>query len=880
MRYFCTYFDAKYLTRGLALHQSLTAHAGEFELVVLCMDQEAEAGLKQKALSGVRLVPVAELIRSYPALATAQTDRTPQEFQLTCKSWLLRHLLPQIPAGHLLTYLDAGLYFFSSLQPLYDEIGAASIAITPHRFPASLSHLERTGKFNPGWISLRHDATGEACAADWAAKCADWCFFLVEPTRYAEQKYLEAWPAQFPGVHQISHPGANVAPWNVADAVITGSPSGPRVNRQPLIFYHFHSLQHLVRQLYDPGLQRFSVAPTTALRELVYQPYLRVLGDSAGPETPDIVPPARTDDPRSGLALAQLAEQLRATQQLAAAHQLALEKNRAASRQALAESRDAMAGTQLYLKDVEADRAAQRLSLLKVNQELKKAYFDLEGNVTYIKGLLADTALQNAGKDAQIAGLNAELNRRSVAATQVEQENLRLVIEPYSRKIRRLLVAKFHPRLLPEILWLSLFGTAVEVLDCPPEYSAAAHGSVGFHPESLLEWLGQLDSLFNERAYQLANPDVVTAIAQHAVVSGWDHYLRFGQREGRSHGMPAYSSGLAEFDAVAFDGSDAASLAPFLAGRLQPHHQLFISGFTPPTDWLPLDEGRTYLLGHTVYCPRPPATWLGPRQPTNGLTRTLPPVTAEEIYPEKPAQRADWPRISVITVSHNQGAGLGETLRSVLDQNYPNLEYIVIDGDSTDGLAEIIQPHAHRLVWRTGETVTSQAQGLNRGLALATGRILTWLNRGDRLAPGSLFTVGQTFLLHAADVVAGRCALTRDLTPAAHQLHRNHFPLDRIQPLAVEELLELDRGWLQRRFFQQPEVFFTRDIFERAGGRLREDLGSSMDYDLWVRLAKAGARLFALPEILAIASERPPPGDHPQQVSELRAVSAFHRPAV
>ena len=877
MRYFCTSSDTGRLTRSLALYQSLTAQAGEFELTVLCLDREAETALRKMALPRVHLLPGEELTGQFPALAAAQSDRTPREFQATCTPWLLRHLLPRIPVGQLLTYLDAGIYFFGSPQPLYDEIGAASVAIIPQRYPASLAHWEAHGKFSSAWISLRHDATGLACATDWSDRCAAWCFTLVEPTRYAEQKYLEAWPAQFPGTVVISHPGANVAPWNVADATITGSPAGPLLNRQPLVFYHFHSLHHLVHQLYDPGLHRFSVTPTAALRELVYQPYLRALAGSATTEIPDIVPPARADDPRSGLALASLLEQWRVTEQQAAAGRLAHEKNRAASQQALADCRGAMARTELYLKDVEADRAAQRLLLMQLKQELKKTHFDLAGNETYIKGLLAETAALNAEKDAQIASMTAEMDRRSVAAAQVEQEDLRLVLEPYSRKIRRLLVAKFHPRLLPEILWLALFGTAVEVLGSPPEYAAAAHGTVGFHRESLLEWLGQLDSLFNERAYQRANPDVVTAIAQGAVASGWDHYLRFGQREGRSTGMPAYSSGLAEFDAVAFDGSDAASLAPFLAGRLQPHHQLFISGFTPPTDWLPLDEGRTYLLGHTVYCPRPPAAWLGPCQPANGRIRALPPVAAEDIYPEKPAQRADWPRISVVTVSHNQGAGLLETLHSVLDQNYPNLEYIVIDGGSTDGSAKIIQPLADRLVWRTGETVTSQVQGLNRGLALATGRILTWLDSGDRLAPGSLFTVGQTFLLHAADVVAGRCAITRDAAPAAHQLHRNHFPLDRIQPLAAEEWLDLDHGWLQRRFFQQPEVFFTRDIFERAGGRLREDLGSSVDYDLWVRLAKAGARLFALPEILAIARERPAPADQPSQVIELRAVSASHK---
>ncbi len=870
MRYFCTSLDQHDVAAGLALHRSLSAQAGEFQLTVLCMDAAVEAALRAKALPKVRLLPVAELVKAHPALERAKADRSEGEFQLTTVPWLFRHLLPQLPANDLLMFVAGDLYFFSSLQPIYDEIGKASIAVTPFRYAPAHAALERFGKFNNGWLALRHDATGLACAADWADKCAAWCFAQVEPTRYTNQKYLDAWPAQFPGVVSLKHPGVNLAPWNVGETTITASPSGPRVNQQPVVCYHFHHLRHLARSLYDPGLHRFGATPSPALREQIYQPYLQALGGT-GTEKPDILPPARADDPRCGEALARLLEQLGAAQSAAEAARTEREKTAAAARQAIAESRGTLAQTELLLRDVEKDRAEQRLALLKVNQDLKQAYFDLERNVNYIKTLQAETSAQAASKDAQIANLTQELGKRSTAAAAVEQDDVRAVLEPYARKVRRLLVAKFHPRLWPEILWLSLFGTSVEVLGCPPEYSATAQGLVRFHPESLLEWLGQIDSLFDERAYRLAHPDVAAAIASGQFVSGWDHFLRFGQREGRSPGNAAYFSGLAEFDAVAFDGADAAALAPFLAGRLQPAQQLFISGFTPPTDWLPAGDGRTYLLGHTLYCERPPVTWVGPRQPALHLARHHAPLAKEDIYPEKPAQRADWPRISVVTVSHNQAAQLEETLRSVLDQNYPNLEYIVIDGGSTDGSDEIIKRHAQRLVWRVNEPVSGHAPALNRGLAQATGRILTWLDSGDQLAPGSLFTVGQTFLLHAADVVAGRCALAPDRAPH-HAVHRNHFPLDRIQPLSRDELLDLDRGWLHQPFFRQPEVFFTRDIFERAGGKLREDLRSGLDYDLWVRLAGAGARLFALPEILAIARERPAAA-----AADLRAIGAAHR---
>jgi hypothetical protein len=113
-------------------------------------------------------------------------------------------------------------------------------------------------------------------------------------------------------------------------------------------------------------------------------------------------------------------------------------------------------------------------------------------------------------------------------------------------------------------------------------------------------------------------------------------------------------------------------------------------------------------------------------------------------------------------------------------------------------------------------------------------------------------------------------------------VHRNALPLGQLGPLRLDQLLELDGCWLQGWFFHQPEVFFTREIYERAGGSLREDLYYSMDYDLWVRLARAGAKILSIPEILALfrehAQQKTGGADVPY-LPELRAVNAAHRSA-
>jgi len=209
----------------------------------------------------------------------------------------------------------------------------------------------------------------------------------------------------------------------------------------------------------------------------------------------------------------------------------------------------------------------------------------------------------------------------------------------------------------------------------------------------------------------------------------------------------------------------------------------------------------------------------------------------------------------VVTVSYNQAEYLEETIRSVLDQNYPNLEYIVVDGGSTDGSVEIIEKYADQLHWWVSEKDNGQSHALNKGFAQATGEIFTWLNSDDRLTPGSLFTVGQTALLHNTDIIVGRCARVKNHEIEHHHIHRCSFPIGQIVPLPLNQLLDLENCWQKGLFFHQPEVFFTREIFERSGGTIREDLYFSMDYDLWVRMARAQARMLPIPEILAIFRE-------------------------
>lgn len=200
-----------------------------------------------------------------------------------------------------------------------------------------------------------------------------------------------------------------------------------------------------------------------------------------------------------------------------------------------------------------------------------------------------------------------------------------------------------------------------------------------------------------------------------------------------------------------------------------------------------------------------------------------------------------WPRITVVTPSYNQGRYIEETILSVLHQGYPNLEFFVVDGGSNDRTLAIVDHYRDRIDWFVSEKDRGQADAIMKGFSRATGQILTWLNSDDMLAPGALAGAALAFEQSGADMVAGECHIFRD-----GKLVQKHLTSCPDGPLPLDELLDLDDCWMTGQFFYQPEVLFTREIWEKAGGRLDLSVYHSLDYELWVRLAEAGARLHVI----------------------------------
>jgi hypothetical protein len=282
MRYFCTYFDINYLDRGIALYQSLEQHVPEFTLFVLCMDNHVHQTLSNLDLNNITLISLAKLESADPGLLNAKANRSRIEYYFTCSPALPLYILTNFPGLDLITYLDADLFFFSSPEPLLEEMGNSSVAIIGHRFPPHLKLRERyTGVYNVGWLSFRNDSNAIECLSWWRERCLEWCCDRCEDGKYADQKYLELWRKLFKGVKVLEHKGANVGPWNVANYPVTVLSDQIYIDDQKLIFFHFHGLERLFWQVYHPNFHGFGISFSSVptVKRFVVGPYIKTLKD-------------------------------------------------------------------------------------------------------------------------------------------------------------------------------------------------------------------------------------------------------------------------------------------------------------------------------------------------------------------------------------------------------------------------------------------------------------------------------------------------------------------------------------------------------------------------------------------------------------------------
>ena len=211
------------------------------------------------------------------------------------------------------------------------------------------------------------------------------------------------------------------------------------------------------------------------------------------------------------------------------------------------------------------------------------------------------------------------------------------------------------------------------------------------------------------------------------------------------------------------------------------------------------------------------------------------------------------PKLTVITPSFNQGSFIERTIRSVVDQGYPNLEYVIVDGGSTDETVEVIRRYEDRLAWWVSEPDEGQSDAINKGLEGTSGEIVAYLNSDDYLLPGALETAVARLQGSARKWVAGAALDVQEGDPP------KRLRVWRPKPPSYCEGWPAGRHWwaLVPWHVPQPSCFWRRELFDRFGA-FRTDMHYAFDAEFMLRLAYGEEVPELLPdEFLAVRSVHP-----------------------
>jgi hypothetical protein len=190
-RLYCSYFDSSYLSRGIVFLRSLRRRDPKAHVLVPALDDLCARILRERFTGQTMVLETETLHARFPALRTVRAERSSWAYYATQKPALALFAMESKPQPETVMYLDADTWFFADPAPVFEELGRASIGLSPHRFHSAVSHLHVFGAFNAGCVYWRNDETGRRCLADWRDDCLEWCAEQAQPDgRFMNQGYL------------------------------------------------------------------------------------------------------------------------------------------------------------------------------------------------------------------------------------------------------------------------------------------------------------------------------------------------------------------------------------------------------------------------------------------------------------------------------------------------------------------------------------------------------------------------------------------------------------------------------------------------------------------------------------------------------------------
>lgn len=261
--HFVTLFDSTFLPNGLALHKSLMRTTSDFHLWVICMDETTERALTDLQLAHITLIPLTTV--ETPELLAIKDSRSIAEYCWTLTPFSVEFVFELAPEVKRVTYVDSDVWFTKSPDVILAEMGSADSLITPHAYALEGANNLKFGIYCVQFMPFTREGSSDI-RRDWQRKCLDWCYAIVEPTRFGDQKYLDGWAEQFgERVHVLTAVEKTQAPWNA----ISFDPDSA-------VLYHFHRLRLATRDRAYVGTYRLPSRTISAL----YRPYLTDIRES------------------------------------------------------------------------------------------------------------------------------------------------------------------------------------------------------------------------------------------------------------------------------------------------------------------------------------------------------------------------------------------------------------------------------------------------------------------------------------------------------------------------------------------------------------------------------------------------------------------------
>lgn len=278
---FCTLFNSNYLSRGLAMYNSLEAHCDDFHLYILALDENCLEILSRLKLRHVTPIALKEFENE--ALLAVKPGRTATEYCWTCASSSIKYCIEQYNLDHCI-YVDADLLFFSNPKVMYEEMGEKSVQITRHRYTTCFDQTETSGIYCVQYLTFKNNPEGMEVLNWWVNACLEWCFCRMEDGKFGDQKYLDDWTKRFSCVQELTNLGGGVAPWNVQQYAfknVRGKVKGTEFfsNKQfDLIFYHYHGFSYTWNNSFKLTSEHYPLNRNQISH--IYKPYVIALSEA------------------------------------------------------------------------------------------------------------------------------------------------------------------------------------------------------------------------------------------------------------------------------------------------------------------------------------------------------------------------------------------------------------------------------------------------------------------------------------------------------------------------------------------------------------------------------------------------------------------------